>query len=97
MPIYEYECRKCGQTIEVIQKMSDPDLKKHAGCGGSLTKLLSVPLRQIKGAVSQSDAYLNKTQSYQQQVENETKRKEKQRRVSPVVSAPPAKKASRRK
>ena len=50
MPIYEYSCKKCGETIEVIQKMSDPELKKHKGCGGSLTKLISAAGFQFKGA-----------------------------------------------
>jgi putative FmdB family regulatory protein len=49
MPIYEYECKKCGRTIEVIQKMSDAPLKKHAGCGGALTKLISAAGFQFKG------------------------------------------------
>jgi putative FmdB family regulatory protein len=49
MPIYEYECAKCGRTIEVIQKMSDKPLKKHEGCGGSLTKLISAAGFQFKG------------------------------------------------
>ena len=49
MPIYEYECKKCGKTIEVIQKMSDAPLKKHAGCGGGLTKLISAAGFQFKG------------------------------------------------
>jgi len=49
MPIYEYECSKCGKTIEVLQKMSDKPLKKHAGCGGSLTKLISAAGFQFKG------------------------------------------------
>ena len=49
MPIYEYSCRKCGKTIEVIQKMSDPELKKHQGCGGGLTKLISASGFQFKG------------------------------------------------
>lgn len=49
MPIYEYECAKCGKTIEVIQKMSDKPLKKHASCGGSLTKLISAAGFQFKG------------------------------------------------
>src|SRR5688572_33093750 len=49
MPIYEYSCRKCGKTIEVIQKFSDPILKKHQGCGGSLTKLVSAAGFQFKG------------------------------------------------
>ena len=50
MPIYEYECSKCGKTIEVIQKMSDKPLKKHQGCGGSLTKLISAAGFQFKGS-----------------------------------------------
>jgi putative FmdB family regulatory protein len=49
MPIYEYECSKCGKTIEVIQKMSDKPLKKHEKCGGTLTKLISASGFQFKG------------------------------------------------
>ena len=49
MPIYEYQCAKCKKTIEVIQKFSDKPLKKHAGCGGSLTKLISASGFQFKG------------------------------------------------
>jgi putative FmdB family regulatory protein len=49
MPIYEYECAKCRQTIEVIQKMTDKPLKKHPGCGGALTKLISAAGFQFKG------------------------------------------------
>lgn len=50
MPIYEYACSKCGKTIEVIQKFSDPVLKKHQGCGGSLTKLISASGFRFKGS-----------------------------------------------
>src|SRR5436190_23676914 len=49
MPIYEYECAKCGKTIEIIQKMSDKPLKKHGGCGGGLTKLISASGFHFKG------------------------------------------------
>ncbi len=49
MPIYEYQCAKCGKTIEVIQKMSDKPLKKHESCGGPLTKLISASGFQFKG------------------------------------------------
>ena len=49
MPIYEYECAKCGTTIEVIQKFSDEPLQTHEGCGGSLTKLISASGFQFKG------------------------------------------------
>lgn len=50
MPIYEYSCKKCGDVIEKIQKFSDPLLKKHPGCGGSLTKLISQSSFQLKGS-----------------------------------------------
>ena len=49
MPIYEYSCSKCGDVIEKIQKFSDPLLKKHEGCGGKLTKLISQSSFHLKG------------------------------------------------
>jgi putative FmdB family regulatory protein len=49
MPIYEYECSKCGTTIEVLQKFSDKPLENHEGCGGALTKLISAAGFQFKG------------------------------------------------
>src|SRR6059036_2334404 len=49
MPIYEYHCAKCDQTIEVIQKMSDKPLEIHEGCGGALTKLISAAGFRFKG------------------------------------------------
>ena len=49
MPIYEYECEKCGKKIEVIQKISDKPLKKHADCGGKLDMLISASGFQFKG------------------------------------------------
>ena len=49
MPIYEYECAKCGKTFEVLQRMADKPLKKHEGCGGQLTKLISAAGFQFKG------------------------------------------------
>ncbi len=50
MPLYEYRCRKCGATIEKIQKFSDPPLAKCQKCGGRLERLLSPPAIQFKGS-----------------------------------------------
>jgi putative FmdB family regulatory protein len=50
MPIYEYSCRKCGEVIEKIQKFSDGPLRRHAGCGGALSKLVSQSSFQLKGS-----------------------------------------------
>jgi len=49
MPVYEYECLKCGGRFEDLQKMSDAPLKKHSGCGGRVKRLLSAPAFQFKG------------------------------------------------
>jgi putative FmdB family regulatory protein len=50
MPLYEYECAKCGEKIEVIRSFSDPPLVVCPECGGALTKLLSSPAFQFKGS-----------------------------------------------
>lgn len=49
MPLYEYECLKCGERFERIQKFSDAILKQHPDCGGDVRKLLSAPAIQFKG------------------------------------------------
>jgi putative FmdB family regulatory protein len=49
MPLYEYQCHKCGQTFEVRQRFADEPLTVHEGCGGELEKLLSPPALQFKG------------------------------------------------
>ena len=47
MPIYEYLCQKCEGKFEVIQKFSDEPLTEHAGCGGSVERLVSAPAFQF--------------------------------------------------
>ena len=44
MPIYEYSCKKCGKTVELLQKMgSDKAGICCPGCGeDALAKILSV-------------------------------------------------------
>jgi putative FmdB family regulatory protein len=50
MPLYEYRCQDCGETVEVIQKFSDPVLTVCKACGGRLERLLSAPAIQFKGS-----------------------------------------------
>jgi putative FmdB family regulatory protein len=49
MPIYEYSCKKCGAHLEVMQKISDAPLARHAKCGGKLEKEWSRTGFQFKG------------------------------------------------
>ena len=50
MPIYEYSCQKCGAQMEVMQKVSDKPLARHAKCGGKLEKEWSRTGFQFKGS-----------------------------------------------
>jgi putative FmdB family regulatory protein len=51
MPIYEYECLKCGHHLEVMQKMSDKPLTKCPKCKASkLEKIFSQTAFQFKGS-----------------------------------------------
>jgi putative FmdB family regulatory protein len=52
MPIYEYVCGKCGENLEVTQRMADPPLKTHkieSSCGGPLKKIISMNSFHLKG------------------------------------------------
>lgn len=51
MPIYEYVCRACGETSEILQKLSDPDERKCPVCGKlKLERLVSAAGFRLKGA-----------------------------------------------
>ena len=50
MPIYEYECRGCGELHEFIQKFSDSPKRKCPSCGKlRLKKLISAAAFHLKG------------------------------------------------
>ncbi|MGA8808655.1 MAG: zinc ribbon domain-containing protein [Thermoanaerobaculia bacterium] len=50
MPIYEYQCTKCNDRTEVIQKFTDPPYAVCDKCGGEVRKLMSAPAIQFKGS-----------------------------------------------
>ena len=50
MPLYEYECEKCGKHFEKIEKMGGPHLKKCPSCSGRVERLMSAPAIQFKGS-----------------------------------------------
>lgn len=51
MPLYEYQCRKCGHRFEEIQKFSDKPIKRCPKCKkGTVDKLPSAPAVQFKGS-----------------------------------------------
>ena len=50
MPLYEYQCNKCGHRFEKILKFSDKPIKKCPDCGGAVEQLISAPAVQFKGS-----------------------------------------------
>ena len=48
MPIYEYQCQKCG-VIEVTQRITEKPLVKCPTCKSKIRKLISNTSFQLKG------------------------------------------------
>jgi len=41
MPFYDYQCEKCKETFEVLQKVSDTPLTECEKCKGPLNKMMN--------------------------------------------------------
>ena len=63
MPLYEYECKKCGHRFEKIQKFSDKMVKKCPDCGGVVEQMISAPAVQFKGSGWYVTDYAKKSQA----------------------------------
>lgn len=50
MPIYEYQCRKCGKQFEAFQGITEPDLKTCKFCKGKVHKMMSLSSFSLKGS-----------------------------------------------
>ncbi|HZQ95196.1 MAG TPA: FmdB family zinc ribbon protein [Candidatus Sulfotelmatobacter sp.] len=63
MPLYEYQCKKCGHRFEKIQKFSDKPMKKCPECGGPVEQTISAPAVQFKGSGWYVTDYAKKSQA----------------------------------
>ena len=50
MPIYEYQCKKCGKQFEVFQGITEPDVKTCKFCKGKVHKMMSLSSFSLKGS-----------------------------------------------
>ncbi|HEV8581223.1 MAG TPA: FmdB family zinc ribbon protein [Thermoanaerobaculia bacterium] len=50
MPIYEYQCLRCGKRTEILQRLDEAPLAACPECGGEVKKLISSPAFQFKGS-----------------------------------------------
>lgn len=78
MPIYEYECRKCGHRFERIQKFSDRKVRTCPECKGRVDKLVHAPAIQFKGSGWYVTDYSDKGKesSRREKAESETPKSE---------------------
>jgi len=72
MPLYEYQCKGCGERTEVLQKISDPPYAHCSKCGGEMKKLVSSPAIQFKGSGFYKTDYAPKSES-KSEAKSETK------------------------
>jgi len=70
MPIYEYECTKCGEIEEALQKFSDKPLTKCRHCSGKLVKLVSQSSFHLKGTGWYVTDYASKSKGSDKPVKN---------------------------
>ena len=63
MPIYEYQCKKCGKQFESFQGISEPDLKACKFCKGKVQKMMSLSSFSLKGTGWYATDYAGKKTS----------------------------------
>ena len=73
MPIYEYQCTKCHDRTEVIQKFTDPPYATCDKCGGEVRKLMSAPAIQFKGSGFYKTDYASASSKSETKSGSETK------------------------
>jgi putative FmdB family regulatory protein len=89
MPIYEYECTKCGKIEEALQKFSDKPLTKCRHCAGRLTKLVSHSSFHLKGSGWYVTDYAGKKQDTSKPSQTATESKANDTKGSDSGSASP--------
>jgi len=91
MPIYEYQCQKCGTIEEALQKFSDKPLTKCRHCTGKLHKLVSRSSFHLKGTGWYVTDYKNQSKDTAADSEKKTESVDS---TKPEKSASPPKKTS---
>ena len=82
MPLYEYQCKKCGHRFEKIQKFSDKPVKKCPECGGPVEKTISAPAVQFKGSGWYVTDYAKKSHAPSSDGGNKESKKEEKKTES---------------
>ena len=70
MPVYEYECSKCGRLEEIFQKITDSPISKCNHCNGKMRKLISQSSFHLKGSGWYVTDYCSKSGGYDGKTSN---------------------------
>jgi putative FmdB family regulatory protein len=62
MPLYEYKCKECDKTFEVLQRMNAEPISECLYCSGGVEKLISRSSFQLKGSGWYVTDYRNKAE-----------------------------------
>jgi putative FmdB family regulatory protein len=90
MPVYEYECTKCGRQTEVWQKISDADMTSCEHCKGKVKKIISQSSFHLKGTGWYVTDYKSKKESEKKSQKSETKAETKSADDKPKKEAAPS-------
>ena len=69
MPIYEYNCQKCGEDFELFRNISDQGSPRCKYCDGPVKKLISRSSFHLKGTGWYVTDYAGKKPSGQEEKE----------------------------
>jgi putative FmdB family regulatory protein len=97
MPLYEYQCKKCGHRFEKIQKFSDKPVKKCPQCGGPVEQTISAPAVQFKGSGWYVTDYAKKSTAPAGSDGGSKESKKEDKKPETSAKESPAKKAEKHK
>jgi putative FmdB family regulatory protein len=87
MPIYEYQCKKCGKQFEAFQGITEPDLKSCKFCKGKVQKMMSLSSFSLKGSGWYATDYAGKKTSAAKSTKTESTASESSATASDVSTS----------
>ena len=97
MPIYEYQCTKCGEVFEAFQKITDEPLTQCKFCRSSVEKLISQSSFQLKGSGWYLTDYANRSSNGSTNKPNTSEGSEKETKTKAKTEAKSTDKSSESK
>jgi len=74
MPLYEYRCKKCSKTFEMLQKINTEPLANCIFCQGNAERLISVSSFRLKGSGWYISDYKKKSTESKPKLKSNTKK-----------------------